>query len=207
MNKKNFTKFIVLTVICVMAISYNTRPVFGEDKGGPSAAYCDISVTVDSIVEWEGTNFAAIDLDQQNSGHIVAQETVLAGSSHYTLWTNSNVTLSADNTGNSRLTHVGPTQTDYLVTKYKISTDGDGDLVAGITATGSSDTDRAASGAGTWTDYDQFLTTALPILHFDTDGAVEVTLNVQASNDTDNVADRGLYQAVQTITATWSSNN
>jgi hypothetical protein len=188
------TMLLLLTVICVMVISYNTKPAFG-DNGGNDAATCDITITVNSIVEWEGANFAAINL-----AAIDAQGDEPNDSSVYSLWTNSNVALSADQTTASELTHSGTV--DTLVTKYKISTDGDGDPNTGATAV-----DVGLSGSDVWTTYDLFLETALAITHYNTDGRVEVTLEVQASNDADNVADTGAYAAQQTITATWVSDN
>jgi hypothetical protein len=209
----NKTMLLVLTVISVIAISYYAGPVFG-DQNGTDDATCAISVTVDSIVEWEGGNFDAIDLDSQ-AAHITQQNSAPAGSAVYSLWTNSNVELTANNTTASQLTHSrggGAGVEDTLVTWYKISTDGDGDAVAGISKTGSTDAAIAASNSDTWVTNDEFLkaaagNAALDIAHYNTDGRVEVTLEVQATNDADNVADRGLYQAVQTITATWTSDN
>lgn len=199
MNKK-----ILLSVIVISAIvlSCNRKSAFGADPGD-DAATCAISVTVDTIIEWEGANFAAIDIDTQDA-HLTAQNSSPAGDAIYTLWTNCNVELSADNTAASQLTHQrgGGANQDTLVTKYKISTDGDGDP-----ATGAAALDVTASASDVWTEYDDFLATALAITHFNTDGAVEVTLEVQATNDADNVADTGLYQAVQTITAAWVSDN
>jgi hypothetical protein len=204
----NKTMLFVLTAICVMAFSYYASPVFG-DSGGSDDATCAINVTVDSIIEWEGANFAAINLNTQ-AAHITAQAQAPAGSAVYTLWTNSNVALSADNTTASQLTHSrggGAGVEDTLVTKYMIHTDGDGDAIAGISKTGATDVALAASAATAWTTYNNFLATPLAISHYNTDGATEVTLEVQATNDTDNVADRGAYTAVQTITATWVSDN
>ena len=194
----NKTMLLLLTVICVMVISYNPRPAFG-DTGQNDAATCDVNVIVDTIIEWEGANFAPIHL-----AHITAQASAPEGSSHYTLWTNCNVALSANNTTASQLTHQrgGGANEDTLVTKYKISTDGDGDP-----NTGADSTAVQASHSDVYRTYDAFLTTALAITHFNTDGSAEVTLNVQATNDGDNVADTGNYEAVQTITATWGTDN
>ena len=194
----NKTMLLLLTVICVIVISYNPRPAFGG-TGQNDAATCDVNVIVDTIIEWEGANFAPIHL-----AHITAQASAPEDSKHYTLWTNCNVALSANNTTTAQLTHSrgGGAMEDTLVTKYKISTDGDGDPNTGATAGAVS-----ASGSNDWKTYDQFLSTALAITHFNTDGSVEVTLNVQATNDADNVADTGNYEAVQTITATWVSDN
>ncbi|PKL49385.1 MAG: hypothetical protein CVV39_02990 [Planctomycetes bacterium HGW-Planctomycetes-1] len=192
----NKTKLLLLIVMCVMAISYNPKLAFAADPG-PDAAECDITITVDSIIEWEGLAFAAIDLDSQASS-ISAQADSPEGSAVYTLWTNCNVELSADNTATAQLTD----GTDVLVTKYKISTDG-----AGVTETGATVAAVAASGSDVYALYNLFLATPLDIAHFNTDGAVEVTLEVEATNPADEVADSGAYTATQTITATWTSDN
>ena len=119
------------------------------------------------------------------------------------MWINCNVAISANNTAS------GPAEltdgTDILVTKYKISTDGDGDPATGATGTAVSN-----SNSDVWTEYDSFLATALQLTHFNTDGSVELTLEVEASNDPTGhkeVADSGDYTATQTITATWVSDN
>ncbi len=192
----NKAKILLLIVICVMAICYNPKAAFAADPG-PDAATCDITITVDSIIEWEGLAFAAINLDSQESS-ISAQADSPEGSSVYALWTNCNVALSADNTATAQLTD----GTDVLVTKYKISTDGDG-----VAATGATAAAIAASGSDTYTLHNLFLATPLDIAHFNTDGAVEVTLAIEATNDTDEVSDSGNYTATQTITATWVSDN
>ncbi|MCE5341091.1 MAG: hypothetical protein LLF92_08190 [Planctomycetaceae bacterium] len=194
-------RILLVLAVCVMVISCNSK-LYGADPGDDSAT-CDISVTVDTIIEWEGANFAAIDLDAQE-GHLTAQNSSPEGSAAYTLWTNCNVELSADNTATSQLTHQrgGGANEDALVTKYKISTDGDGDP-----ATGASAVAILASGSDAYVVHNLFLAEPLDITHFNTDGAVEVTLEVEATFDTDNVADSGLYQAVQTITASWVSDN
>jgi hypothetical protein len=203
----NKTMLLVLTVICVVALSYYTSPAFG-DAGQHDHATCDITVTVESIVEWEGVDneFPGIAL-----ANITAQNSSPSGSAVLTLWTNSNVTLTADNTNLSQLTHQrgdGAPVEDTLVTWYKISTDGDGDP-----ATGADSTAVTASASDVWTLHNLFLTAplaSLAITHFNGDGNVEVTLEVQATNEVTghmNVADVGLYEATQTITATWASEN
>lgn len=194
MNKR----ILLVTMVCVVLMSFNTMPVYGADPGSDSAT-CAITITVNSIIEWEGANFAAINL-----AAITSQASAPTGNAIYTLWTNCNVELSSDRTNASELTHQRGVagMADMLVTKYKISTDGDGVATTGATAA-----DVLASSASTWTTYDNFLATHLQVTHFNTDGAVEVTLSVQATNDADNVADSGAYSATQTITAAWVSDN
>jgi len=192
------TMLLLLTVICVMVISYNPKPAFADDPGDDSAT-CAISVTVDSIIEWEGAAFDAIDLDAQSGeAPITAQADNPEGTSAYTLWTNCNVELSADNDADAQLDD----GTDVLVTKYKIATDGDGDPDTGA------DSDAVtASGSDVYALHNLFLATALDITHVNTDGNVEVTLSVEATNDTDEVSDSGSYTATQTITAAWVSDD
>ncbi len=197
----SLTKLLLLSAICIAVITFTVELALAADPGADTAD-CAISVTVDTIIEWEGADFPAIDLDSQESS-ISAQADTPEGSSDYTLWINCNVAISANNTAS------GPAEltdgTDILVTKYKISTDGDGDPATGATGTAVSN-----SNSDVWTEYDSFLATALQLTHFNTDGSVELTLEVEASNDPTGhkeVADSGDYTATQTITATWVSDN
>jgi len=190
-------KYLFLLSICVLVLVCLTGKVAFAADPGADAATCAISVTVASIIEWEGANFAAIDLDAQEAA-ISAKAHTPEGSAAYTLWTNCNVELGADNTGTSQLTD----GTDVLITKYKISTDGDGDPETGAAAGA-----VTASSSDVYTVHNSFLSTALAITHFNTDGSAEVTLEVEASNEADEVADSGSYTATQTITATWTSDN
>jgi hypothetical protein len=210
MNKK----LLLIAVICVIAVSYNIKTVFGDDNHGSDIASCDIQIHVDSIIEWEAANvFDAINLDTQDDT-IAAQADVRAGSSHLTLWTNCNVTLTADNTTASQLTHQSGIEDheDTLVTKYKISTlDQDAATVAdGTTLSGATVPAVGASHSDDWITYDKFLkapdNAPLEITHVNKDGNVEIKLEVQASNRNDTVSDRGLYTATQQITATWKSD-
>ncbi|MFA5239253.1 MAG: hypothetical protein WC476_06045 [Phycisphaerae bacterium] len=194
---KNLAKYLILLVVCIVVmVSFPAKLAFSADPG-PDSATCAISVTVDSIIEWEGANFAAIDLDSKEAS-ISAQGDTPEGSEAYTLWTNCNVELSADNTATAQLTD----GTDVLVTKYKISTDGDGDPDTGADAIA-----VAASGSDAYVVHGSFLATPLDITHVNTDGNVEVTLYVEASNAADEVSDSGAYTATQTITATWTSDD
>jgi hypothetical protein len=141
-----------------------------------------VSCTVDGVMEWAG-NFADIDI----AGHITAQATVVTGSATVALYTNGDVTISADNTAAARLTQGA----DFLVTEYRLEYDGDG-----ATATGGSTVDYLA--------YNNFLTAPSAVTHIGGDGAVDVTLRVRASNQVGNVADAGTYTATQTLTASWA---
>jgi len=146
-------------------------------------ATCSISVTVNTIMEWAG-NFAAINL-----APIASASDAPEGSQTQTLYTNCNLEITADNTAAARLSSA----TDTLVTKYKLSYDGNG-----VLATGGTD-------VGTWTDYSTFLSLASAVTHVAADGAANVTLYVQATTGS-MVRDQGAYSATQTLTASWTSN-
>jgi hypothetical protein len=151
-----------------------------------SPATAAISCTVDDTMEW-AANFADITI----AAHIDTQASVVTGSGTATLYTNGNVTISADNTIAARLAN--STQgTDVLVTEYRIEYDSDG-----ITATGGSTVD--------YDFYDTFLAVPSAVTHVAGDGAVDVTLRVRASNRAGNMADAGTYTATQTLTASWAS--
>ncbi len=194
MKTKN--RMLVVAACCIAALLCGTT-VYAAPA--PDGAYCDITVTVESIIEWESTNFATITLDAQSGdAPIDAHGDAPEGSAAYTLWTNCNVVLTADTSTDARLKNAN----DSLVTKYKLSVDGDGASATGATVTAINN-----SSSGTWTLYSSFLSTGLQIAHVYTDGNVEVTLSVQATNNTDEVADSGSYYARQTITATWVSDH
>jgi len=194
-------KLLLLATVWIVVVVFTVESAFAGDPGA-DAATCDITVTVDSIIEWDG-DFAAIDLDSQEST-LDSQADSPEGASTFTLWTNCNLTLSSDQTTASQLYHSrgGGAEEDTLVTKYKISTD-----EAGVTATGATAAAVEASSSDIYTVYSSFLEAALAITHFNTDGAVEVTLEVEATNDSDNVADSGAYSCQQTITTAWVSDN
>ena len=197
----SLTKLLLLSAICIAVITFTVELALAADPGAKEAT-CAITVTVDTIIEWDG-DFPAIDLDSQEST-LDSQGDSPEGTSTFTLWTNCNLTLSSDQTALSQLYHSrdGGANEDTLVTKYKISTD-----EAGVTATGATAAAVTASSSDTYTVHSSFLSTALAITHFNTDGAVEVTLEVEATNDSDNVADSGAYEATQTITTAWVSDN
>lgn len=146
-------------------------------------ATCNISCTVDDIMEWSTAAFGDIDL-ANISNHGDQSE----GSSSIDLYTNGNVDIGADNSNSAQLSGGG----DTLVTEYKLEYDGDGD-----SSTGGDTVSYAA--------YDSFLSSASAITHVAGDGAVEVTLSVRASNEGDNVANAADYSAIQTLTASWGS--
>lgn len=178
---KTSAKRVALLMGLVLLLDANL--VWAPDPGDQPAT-CSISVTVDTIMEWAG-NFSDISL-----AAISDQADAPEGSQTQTLYTNCNLEISANNTTAARLSSA----TDSLVTKYELSYDGDGSTFTGGT------------GVGTWTDYIQFLNTASQVTHVNTDGAVNITLYVQASNPNGKVADAGSYTAIQTLTASWTSD-
>ena len=186
MNMKNWCRILLLVVI-VLTSAELTMAADPGDK----PAECEISVTVNSIIEWVG-NFTPISLTT-----MVAQGDTPSDNETQTLYINCNIEISADNTATAQLSSA----TDTLVTEYKLDDDGDGSATTGATVG-----DKGASGIADWTEYDTFLGTALAVTHVDTDGAVDITLSVQASNLAGEIADAGAYIATQTLTASWTSD-
>ena len=172
---------VVLLIGIVLLL--DSSVVWAPDPGDQPAT-CSISVIVNTIMEWAG-NFSDIGLTA-----ISNQSDAPEGSQAQTLYTNCNLEIGADITTAARLSSA----TDSLVTKYKLSYDGDGSTLTGGT------------GVNIWTDYYEFLSTVSAVTHVNTDGAVNITLYVQASNPNGEVADAGSYTAVQTLTASWTSD-
>ena len=119
---------------------------------------------------------------------IASQAQIREGSATVTLFTSGDAEISADNTPS------GPAElscaTDTLVTEYMLSFDGNGS-----SATGGTDT--------SYETYDSFLSTPTAVTYIADDNDVDVTLWVQASNNADDVADSGAYNATQTLTVSW----
>jgi hypothetical protein len=181
--KTSVRRFVLLTGLLLLI---DTNSVWADDPGD-SPSTCDISVTVSTIMEWAG-NFTDISLTA-----ISGQDDTPEGSQMQTLYTNCNLEISANNDTSPATARLS-SATDNLVTKYKLSYDGDG-----LTYTG-------GPGENIWMDYDTFLSPASQVTHINTDGAVDVTLYVQASNPSGRVADAGSYTAIQTLTASWTSD-
>jgi len=149
----------------------------------PVSATCHISCTVASIAEWSETHFPDIDL-----GELTAKNNQATGEAVLTLYTNGDVTITADN-GNSAELSFG---TNTLLTKYKLRYDG-----SGVKQTGGRLT--------AWCPFDTFLKEGTDIVHIPTDGAVEVILLVRASIENIRPENSGRYTAIQTLTACWKS--
>lgn len=130
---------------------------------------------------WSG-NFLPITLSD-----ITTRDGIVEGSSTTTLQLTGDVDLSADNTNNARLSEAGG---DFLVTEYKMTFDGNGVLDSGAAPVN-------------YTTYNSFLNPSITITHIGGDDYVDVTLYVQASNQTGNLANAASYSAAQTITVSW----
>lgn len=177
-------KFLLLCAVCIVAIVFTVELTFAAAT--PTNATCDIDCTVAGQLEWAG-NFTDIDIAEE----LTEQNDEIVGSGTATLWTNGNVTITTVGGAPAQLTaDVG---TDDLVTEYQMAYDGDG---------------ASATGGATvaYDDYTTFMVggNASAVTHFAGDGAVVLTLSVRASHDNNNVANAGVYSAIQTIVATWN---
>lgn len=144
----------------------------------PASATCDISCRVADIVEWSDASFPAIELTK-----LTTQKSQSSDSASLILYTNGNVKITADNSDEAELFKGG---NHNLVTEYRLEFD----------------TAGAVTG---WTSHDGFLKNALTVQHISSDGAIEVTLSVRASNSSNKATDSGRYSATQTLTVCWSS--
>ena len=176
---KNLGK-ILLTAVLVLCLTANLTLAQPADD----PATCDITVTVDPIMEWSAASYGPIAL-----ANITSPTDTPSGSAAFTLYTNCNSEISADNTATAQLSSA----TDTLVTEYQLAFDGDG-----ASATGGTD-------VGSWTDYSTFLGTPSAVTHVDGDGTAVITLSAQASTG-GSVPDSGAYSATQTLTVSWTSN-
>ena len=149
----------------------------------PASATCKISCTVANIVEWSESSFPGIDL-----GSLTVKNKQAIGETTLTLYTNGDVTITADNSNTTELSF-GP---HTLLTKYKLRYDG-----SGVKQTGGRPT--------TWCSFDTFLKESTDIVHIPTDGAVEIILSVKASIENIYRENSGQYNAIQTLTACWKS--
>ena len=168
-----------MLVVCVLSSSQ----VLVLAVPPSSSATCKITCTVASIIEWSETSFPGIDL-----GSLTAKNKQAAGESTLMLYTNCDVTITADNSNTAELSFA----THTLLTKYKLEFDG-----SGIEQTGGSPT--------AWRSFDTFLNEGADVIHIPTDGAVEVVLSVRASIEKIRPDNSGQYNAVQTLTACWKS--
>jgi hypothetical protein len=159
----------------------------------PVRATCDISCTVEDIVEWSDDSFPAINL-----GNLTNENREVSGSSSLILYTNRDVQIIADNSYAARLSKDGA---HTLVTQYNLEYYGGG-------------TDQTGGRTAGWSDYDCFLVNGSQVTHFPGDGAVEVILSVRAFKNTASAdsgyssafaetSESGYYTARQTLTVCW----
>jgi hypothetical protein len=145
-----------------------------------------VTIDVAQIMEWLA-DFSAIDLED-----ITTQTSAPTGSGTATLYTNGDVSITANNTAAAQL-KLGTDPNQTLVTSYKLTDDGGSDDGGG---TGGTD-------QGSYTVHSSFLSPAYVITHVAGDGAVVIELHVEARNEDGDVADVGPYSATQTLTAAW----
>ena len=153
-------------------------------------AKANVTVTVNTIMEWSAPSYTDITLTPP----IAAQSDAPEGSTNFTLYTNGDVHITANNTtGGAAQLKLGTDPNQTLVTSYMLTDDG-GD---GSGYTGGTD-------QTSYTLYDSFLSpTAYAITHVAGDGADIITLWAEAKNPSGEVADAGNYSAIQTLTAAW----
>ena len=183
---KALTK-ILLVALLVMGL---TNVAIAADPGNDSADAA-IEVTVNSILEWSATSYTKITLTAMASESATPE-----GNTNFTLYTNCNCAISADSNDTAQLQLTAdPNQT--LVTSYKLTDDGDGSASTG----GTNETE--------FTGYATFLDTPYAITHYAGDGVDVITLYAKADfpGGAVMVADAGLYEATQTLTAAWTSDD
>ena len=139
-------------------------------------------ICADDYMYWD-SNFGPIALLS-----IGSQNQTREDSATTTLYTSGNAQISANNTqgGAAELSCAA----DTLITEYKLTFDGNGSSATGGTATA-------------YAEYDSFLTPAVNVTYITDDNDVEVTLWVRVSNNSNEVADAGTYNATQTLTVSW----
>jgi len=183
---KMSAKRVVLLMGSVLLLDANL--VWAEDPGDDTAK-ANVTVTVNTIMEWSEDSYTDITLTPA----IAAKSDAPWGSTNFTLYTNCNCEISADIVGTEAQLTLGTDPNQTLVTSYKLTDDGDG--------TGTGGTDQAG-----YTEYSLFLSPAYTITHVAGDGVVVITLYAKAENPSEEVADAGAYSATQTLTASWTSD-
>lgn len=170
---------IALTVVIALCVTTNSALAdLGDD-----VATADVNCTVTDIAEWalpgDYNEIQLPDITDQNS--YTADANALLK-----LYTNANVTMTADTTTASRLDKIDDVN-EVLVTEYKLTYDANG-----TTGTGGD------TSAKVWETYNEFA--PVNVTHVSGDGEVEVRLHVRARNTTGELADAGKYTAKQTLT-------
>jgi hypothetical protein len=176
---------VLAVVLLMVVLSIGANLAMAADPPDVHA-HAEVECTVDGIMEWAlAADFATIEIP-----NITDQATKRSNFSSLVLYTNGNVHITADLATEPNNAQLKTGSGDTLVTEYKLEYDG-----AGVTATGGATVN--------WTDWTTFLGTGSLVTHVPLDGAVSVKLSAQAYNDASNVADAGLYEATQTLTASW----
>ncbi|MGB8225447.1 MAG: hypothetical protein WCE45_01075, partial [Sedimentisphaerales bacterium] len=160
-----------------------------------STVICD----AEKAYKWR-SDFPNIDLDAQSEYAPIARHADAPEGSATVIFDilDVNVTeavITADHITTNPQLHrtTGSPPYDTLVTEYKLSFDGDGS-----TKTGPTPGAVAASSSDVYKTYDTFLSQSLVITYANGDTDAQVTLYVRASNNADEVADSGDYEATQT---------
>ncbi|MFA5239252.1 MAG: hypothetical protein WC476_06040 [Phycisphaerae bacterium] len=172
-----------LSIAVLMAYVLSGAPSLVLAVPPPASASCKISCTVADIAEWSESRFPDIAL-----GELAADKKQAIGESALVLYTNGNVTVTADNSNTAELSF----GSHVLTTKYKLRYNR-----LGINQAGGNST--------VWYPFDTFLKEGTEIVHTSTSGAVEVILSVEASVEEITPQDSGQYTAVQTLTVCWKS--
>jgi len=183
---KMSAKRVVLLMGLVLLLDANL--VLAADPGDDTAT-ANVTVTVNTIMEWSAPSYTDITLTP-----IAAQSDDPEGSTNFTLYTNCNCEISADIGTDAQLT-LGTDPNQTLVTSYKLTDDG-----------GDGTGDTGGTDQGSYTLHGSFLITAYAITHVAGDGADVITLWAKAENPSEEVADAGAYSAIQTLTASWTSD-
>jgi hypothetical protein len=168
----------------IAVLAFFSAPNLASAQLSPVSATCNISCTVADIVEWSDTDFPPIVLPD-----LTTENSQVSGSASLLLYTNGDVTITADNSDAAQLSK---NALGKLVTEYKLEYD-----ASGVGQTGGS--------TMVWSDYHSFLSKGSTVKHIYGDGAVEVILSVRASKDTLRPGDSGQYSATQTLTVCWKS--
>lgn len=179
MVNSKYLPILTLLIVCLLA----SVPCLVVASPPSTSAACRISCTVASIAEWSEAQFSDIDL-----GELTENNRQAAGQAALILYTNGDVTITADNSNTAELSF----GSHVLTTKYKLRYNG-----LGIKQT--------AGDSAVWYPFDVFLKKGANITHTPTDGAVEVILSVKASVEEVTPQNSGRYTAVQTLTACWKS--
>ena len=177
MRSGNF--FIVVLTACILSAA----PGLVLAVPPPADAACRISCNVAKIVEWSEPYFPDIAL-----GELTTQNKQATNKVMLTLYTNGDVTITANNKNTAELSF----NTNTLLTEYKLEYDG-----SGLSQSGGRKTDWCQSGS--------FLKKGSHITHIPGDGGVVVTLSVRASVEKIHSENSGRYTAFQILTACWKS--